>query len=84
MRSRFAQWPQNQVADDEHFYRKIIHSDEVYLHLDGYQGTMEKLMYTLQVTAWYRMCNPSLAPFQNGDVKRPPCSCDLTPLDYSM
>jgi len=36
MRFRFAQWAEQRLVEDEHFYRKIIFSDEAHFHLDGY------------------------------------------------
>jgi len=36
MRFRFAQWAELRLVEDEHFYRKIIFSDEAHFHLGGY------------------------------------------------
>jgi len=36
MRFRFAQWNEQRLVENEHFYRKIIFSDEAHFHLDGY------------------------------------------------
>ena len=58
MRFRFAQWAEQHLVEDEHFYRKIIFSDETHFHLGGYvnkQGSenphvvMEKPMHPQRV-----------------------------------
>jgi len=36
MRFRFAEWAQERLVEDDHFYRKIVFSDEVHFHLVGY------------------------------------------------
>jgi len=36
MRFRFTQWTEQRLVEDEHFYRKIIFSDEAHFHLGGY------------------------------------------------
>ena len=36
MRFRFAQWIEQRLVEDEHFYWKINFSDEAHFHFDGY------------------------------------------------
>jgi len=36
MRFRFAQWAEQRLVEDEHFYQKIIFSDEAHFHFSGY------------------------------------------------
>ena len=66
MRFRFAQWAEDRLIDDEHFYRKIIFSDEAHFHLGGYVNKqncriwgsenphviVENLMHPQRVTVW--------------------------------
>jgi len=66
MRFRFDQWAEQRLVEDEHFYRKIIFSDEAHFHLGGYVNKqncriwrsenphviMEKPMYPQRVTVW--------------------------------
>jgi len=33
---RFAEWAQERFFEDDHFYRKIVFSDEAHFHLGGY------------------------------------------------
>jgi len=63
---RFAQWAEQRLIEDEHFYRKIIFFDEAHFHLGGYVNkqncriwgsenphvVMEKPMYPQRVTVW--------------------------------
>ena len=35
MRFRFAQWAEDRLVENEHFYRKIIFSDEAHFHIGG-------------------------------------------------
>jgi len=37
MRFRFAQWAEQRLVENEHFYRKIIFFDEAHFHLGGYE-----------------------------------------------
>jgi len=63
MHFRFAQWAEQRLVEDEHFYRKIIFSDEAHFHLGGYVNkqnciwgsenqyiVMEKPMHLQRVT----------------------------------
>ncbi|CAK9813904.1 Transposable element Tc3 transposase [Anthophora plagiata] len=66
MRFRFAQWAEDRLIEDEHFYRKIIFSDEAHFHLGGYVNKqncriwgsenphviVEKPMHPQRVTVW--------------------------------
>lgn len=66
MRFRFAQWAEGRLIEDEHFYRKIIFSDEAHFHLGGYVNKQncriwgsenphvieEKPMHSQRVTVW--------------------------------
>jgi len=36
MRFRFAEWVQERFVKDDHFYQKIVFSDEPHFHLGGY------------------------------------------------
>ena len=36
MRFWFAQWAEDRLVEDKHFYRKIIFSNEAHLHIGGY------------------------------------------------
>ena len=38
MRFRFAQWAEQRLVENEHFYRKIIFFDEAHFHLGGYMN----------------------------------------------
>jgi len=38
----FAQWAQQRLLEDDHFYQKIIFSDEAHFHLDGYVNTLRQ------------------------------------------
>ena len=67
IRCVFAQWAEQRLIEDEHFYRKIIFSDEAHFHLGGceqaelsYLGSenpyvvMEKPMHSQRVTlVWF-------------------------------
>lgn len=60
-----AQWAEDGLVEDEHFYRKFIFSDEAHYHLCGYVNkqncrigshvTMEKLMHPQRVAVWCGM-----------------------------
>ena len=63
---QFAQWAEQRLIEDEHFYRKIIFFDEAYFHLCDYVNkqnyriwgsenshvVMEKPMHPQRVTVW--------------------------------
>jgi len=62
---QFAQWVEQRLVEDEHFYRKIIFSDEAHFHLGGYVNkqnciwgsenphvVVEKPMHPQRVTVW--------------------------------
>jgi len=65
VRLRFVQWAEQRLVE-EHFYRKIIFSDEAHFHLGGYVNkqncriwgsenphvVMEKPMHPQRVTVW--------------------------------
>lgn len=36
-RFQFAQWVEDRLVEHEHFYRKIITSDEAHFHVGGWQ-----------------------------------------------
>ena len=69
MRFQFAQWAEERLMEDEHFYRKVIFSDEAHFHLGGYVNKqncriwgsenphviMEKPMHPQRVTVWCGM-----------------------------
>jgi len=71
MRFRFAQWAEQRLVEDEHFYRKIIFSDEAHFH-GGYVNkqnchiwgsknphvVMEKPMHPQRVTVWFCLQDP--------------------------
>lgn len=66
MRFRFAEWAEDRLAEDEHFYRKIVFSDEAHFHLAGYVNKqncriwgsenphviVEQPMHPQRVTVW--------------------------------
>lgn len=77
MRFRFAQWAEDRLAEDKHFHRKIVFSDEAHFHIGGYVNkqncriwgsenphvTIEKPMYSQKVRVW---CG-----FWSGDIIGP-------------
>jgi len=60
MRFRFAQWAEQRLVEDEHFYRKIIFSDEAHFHLGGYVNKQNcRIWGSENPSSWRSQCTTS-------------------------